>query len=371
MGVYRKGGKWHIDYYFQGRRIREVAGLTKEQAQKALSVRQAEIYQGKFKIQDAKPSPRFEEFAKQFLEWSRANKRSWLRDESLVAHLVRFFRGRTLAEISPWLVERYRQARREAVYRGKPLRPATINREVACIKRMYTLAIQWELVTENPAKGVKLWREDNRRERILTQEEINRLLEHCTGHSRPFVLVALNTGMRVGEILTLTWDQIDLSRGVITLTQTKNGKVRKIPMNRLVSEAIKGLPRRGPYVFGGDKPYGSIKTAFRAACKRAKIRGCRFHDLRHTAATYLVLAGVDLPTVSELLGHSDISLTMRYAHPTPEHKCRAVAALERLIAAPRRHQMDTTAHQSIAAIALTARQARDGPVAQVDRAEVS
>ena len=87
MGVYRKGGKWCIDYYFQGRRIREVAGLTKEQAQKALSVRQAEIYQGKFKIQDAKPSPRFEEFAKQFLEWSRTNKRSWLRDESLVAHL--------------------------------------------------------------------------------------------------------------------------------------------------------------------------------------------------------------------------------------------------------------------------------------------
>ena len=158
---------------------------------------------------------------------------------------------------------------------------------------------------------MKFFPEGGQRTRILTLEEIARLLTACTAHSRPFVLLALNTGVRRGEILGLTWDRIDLAAGVLTLTHTKNGKGRRIPMNDLVREMLRALPRSGPYVFGGDRPYGAIKTAWRAACRPASLNGVRFHDLRHTAATYMVLGGADLPTVKELLGHSDIALTLR------------------------------------------------------------
>jgi len=331
VGVYKKGRSWLIDYYWQGRRIREVAGTTKTQAEKALQTRKADILRGKFSIDRVKPSPRFEDFARDYLEWSRANKRSWRRDEVLVKHLVGFFRGRTLADISPWLVERYRQERRPG------LRPATLNREVACLKRMFSLAVQWSRVGENPAKSVKLWREDNRQERVLTPEEIERLLATCTGHCRAMVLLGLHTGMRLGEILGLTWDHLDLSRGVITLVHTKNGKVRRVPLNETARGLLQSRSREGPYVFGGERPYGSIKTAFRSACRRAGIGRIRFHDLRHTWATYAVLGGVDLRTVQELGGWSSLALVERYSHPTPDARRQAARVVEDAYG----HQTDT------------------------------
>lgn len=106
------------------------------------------------------------------------------------------------------------------------------------------------------------------------------------------MLLALDTGMRLGEILGPTWDQVDVSQEVVTLTRTKSGKGRKVPLNALVQQTLGSLPRSGPYVFGGEKPYGAIKTAWLAAFRRAGIESCRFHDIRHTWATYAVLSGV-------------------------------------------------------------------------------
>ncbi len=329
MAVYRdeKTGKWFIDYYYRGKRIRECAGTNKRMAEQALSIRKAEILQGKFNIEKLTPSPRFEQFTTDFLAWSQANKRSFERDRSLVKNLLGAFRGKLLSEITTWLIEKYKKDRQAAMIHGRPIRPATINREVACLKRMFTKAIEWGKATENPGGKVKLLREDNRRERILTPEEQQRLLAACTAHSRPFVVTALHAGMRLREILNLRWDQVDFGRGYLTVEYTKNGKSRKIPMNRTLTATLKAVTNRGPYVFGGEQPYGAIKTSFKAALLRAGISGCRFHDLRHTFASSLVAAGVDLVTVKELLGHSEISMTMRYSHPTPENKRRAVNLL--------------------------------------------
>jgi len=116
------------------------------------------------------------------------------------------------------------------------------------------------------------------------------------------VLLALNTGMRRGEILSLTWDQVDMARGIITLHHTKNGKVRRLPMNGVVRDTLRNLPRNGPYLFGGDRTYYSIKTAWLSAPRRAGLDRFRFHDLRHTWVSYLVESGVDLRTVQELGG---------------------------------------------------------------------
>ncbi|MHC4278362.1 MAG: tyrosine-type recombinase/integrase [Planctomycetota bacterium] len=348
MGVYRKGDKWFIDYYYHGRRIRELAGHTKTQAEKALQIRKAEILQGKFKIQDVKPSPRFEDFVKQFLEWSRDNKRSWHRDRTLVLPLIRFFGRKCLREITPWIVERYKHERLKATVRGKPIAPATVNRELACLRRMFSLAIRWERADGNPAARFKRLQEPNHAHKILSSEEIDRLLTACTSHSRAMVLLALHTGMRLGEILELTWERVDLSQGVITLIHTKNGRVRRVPLNGAARELLNSWPRSGPYVFGGNRPYGSIKTAFRAACRRAGLGRIRFHDLRHTWATHLVLAGVDLRTVQELGGWSSLALVERYSHPTSEARRHAVQVLESVYSTPDGHHLDTTARPPLA-----------------------
>ncbi len=146
-------------------------------------------------------------------------------------------------------------------------------------------------------------------------------MAECNGHLRPIVQIALNTAMRLREILYLKWCNVDFNRNIIVVTKTKSKKNRNVPMNRLVTETLQGIERKSEYVFCDHKtgePYHSVKTTFGKALKRAGLIGVRFHDLRHTAATMMVMNGVDLATVKEILGHSDIEMTMRYAHPTAE-----------------------------------------------------
>lgn len=356
MALFQKRGKWYIDYRYQGRRIRECVGPSKRAAEQALAARRGEIVQGRFNLQTVKRSPRFEDVAADYKAWARANIRSSVRVAQHLTRLGGYFRGKTLREITPWLVEKYKRDRLQGTVHRRPIRPTTVNRELSCLRRLFNLAIQWGKTESNPVRGVKFFREDGRRERILSPEELQRLLAACTEHSRPFVLLALNTGMRLGEILSLTWEQVDLDRGVITLTRTKNGKVRKVPLNGWVQETLRSFPRSGSWVFGGEKPYGAIKTAWLAACRRAGIKSCRFHDLRHTWASYLVESGVDLRTVQELGGWSSLTLVERYSHPTSDAKWRAVEALGQFIAARDGHQMDTTAAPAVATRALSMRQ---------------
>ena len=155
------------------------------------------------------------------------------------------------------------------------------------------------------------------------------------GRSKPIVTVALHTGMRRGEILNLRWEQIDLQHYFILLDKTKNGTRREIPINSTLEELFKNLPRgfESKYVFVNKdgKPYRDIKRSFHAALKRAGICDFRFHDCRHTTASHLVMAGIDLTTVKELLGHKDIKMTLRYAHLAPGHKRKAVQVLDRIM----------------------------------------
>ena len=370
MALFEKRGQWYIDYYVEGRRVREKIGPSKRLAGRALTARRGEIITGRFRLDDARRSPRFEELAKEYLAWAKANKRAWRRDETHVAHLRRALDGRRLREISPWLVEKYKRERLAAKVKERPIRPTTINRELSCLRRMFNLARQWGKAEQNPVRGVKFFPEDGQRERILSPDEIQPLLGACTDAWRPIVLLALNTGMRRGEILGLTWEQVDLSHRVITLTKTKSGKIRRVPMNDLVWEALRKLPRTGPTLFGGDRRCGAIRTTWLAICERAGLSGVRFHDLRHTAATYMVLGGQDLATVKEILGHSTVTLTMRYTHPTPESKRRAVGILAELLAARDGHQADTTASAVNADAAPSVRSYESGGVAERLKAPV-
>lgn len=166
--------------------------------------------------------------------------------------------------------------------------------------------------------------------------EAGRLLETCSPHVFPIVLCALETGMRRGEILGLRWEDVDLERRILYVGETKTGIPRHVPISSRLAEVLRyragnGL---GEYVFAGapgigkrGRPFHDVRTAFENACRRAGIAGFRFHDLRHTAASHMVMAGVPIKVVGEILGHATVSMTERYSHLLPEHKLRAVDML--------------------------------------------
>jgi integrase len=193
------------------------------------------------------------------------------------------------------------------------------------------------MATEEVSKRVRKVKqlpERNWRLRFLSKEEIPMLINPCEHHLRPIEVTALNTGMRKGEILALKWEQVDLRHGFIFLTDTKNNERRDIPINQTLRDTLEILPRHitSPYVFwqGKGERYMDVRRSFRSALKRAGIKDFVFHDLRHTFASHLVMAGVDLTTIKELLGHKTLAMTMRYAHLAPSHKKKAVEELDQL-----------------------------------------
>ncbi|MHC4196901.1 MAG: site-specific integrase [Planctomycetota bacterium] len=186
--------------------------------------------------------------------------------------------------------------------------------------------------TLKKVRKVKLLKEPPGRLRFLSKEECQALIEVCSPHLRPIVVTALNSGMRKGEILRLRWEQVDLKHGFILLDITKNGERREIPINSTLRATLEAIPHgpKSEYVFvdRNGNPFKDVKRSFRTACRRAGISDFRFHDLRHTFASHLVMGGVDITTVKELLGHKTLTMTLRYAHLAPSHKVNAVRVLE-------------------------------------------
>ena len=310
-------GKWYVDFTFNKKRIRKFGGYTKEQARNTLAKMRIEKLDERLGYKNPKQSDiAFDQFAKEFIEiYSKQNKRSWQRDEASLKNLKPFLKGKKLQDIGPELIERYKAKRKTEVS------PATINRELAFLKTMFNKAVEWGRLESSPLKNVKKFKKPNSKDRILNVGEMKRLINAADNHLEPILIIALNTGMRKGEILSLKWENIKLSKRCIHLEDSKAGKSRDVPMNGLVIEALSAIPQNSEYVFFNSRtggPIQDVKTAFKTACKNAEIRGLRFHDLRHTAATRMVEARVDLVTVSKILGHSSIQMTMRYAHPTPE-----------------------------------------------------
>jgi len=325
-------GKYYLDFTFKGKRIRRFGGYTKEQARVALAKERLDRRDVALGLK--KPAVEevdFGKFADKYLDlYSKVNKRSWRSDETSLAHLKEFFKGEALLSLTAEMVENYKVGRKAEVS------PATVNREIACLKTLFSKAVEWGRLETSPAARVKKLKEPPARERIMDVAETRRLVEAAGPEVRPVIIIALNTGMRRNEILSLHWRDLDLRRGVITIEDSKSGKSRKVPMNEAVHEVLRGLPRTEGVEFVFYNPetgthVKDIKTGFKAACARAKIVGLRLHDLRHTAASKMVEAGVDLVTVSKILGHASIQMTMRYAHPTPENMRSAVLRLGEIL----------------------------------------
>ena len=323
MGIYQVGNIWYIDYYCEGRRVREPASKRKTEAAEMLEARKTDIKRGEFQL-PGKGKIKFEKFAEEYMEYAKANKRSWMRDEVILKHLMPHFKGIPLSKINPKHIEDYKRKRLERV------KPATINRELTLFKFMFSLAGKWKYTNANPVKEVNFLQERQYLMKVLDKEEIKCLINSSTSRLRPIIIMALSTGMRKGEILNLRWSDIDFADCYIYIKESKSNVMRKIPMNSVIVVALKNIKRENDFVFPGprkSKQYSDIFYPFKQACKKAGIKDLRFHDLRHTAATLMVTGGVDLVTVKEILGHSSIEQTMRYAHPTPENKRKAVNVL--------------------------------------------
>jgi len=301
-----KKGKWVIDFTCNGKRIRRVVGHSKEEAKDVMaSLRRklrSEALSEEYGLIRPKKKISFEDFSTQFLElYSKQNKRSWKRDEYSLKPLLAFFKNKNLSDITPDSIEKYKKMRREEVSL------ATVNRELACLKTLFAKAVEWDKTENNPAKKVKLYKENNIKERILTPEEERKLLDAAAPHLKDILTIALNTGMRRNEILGLRWKDINFSKGYINIENSKSGKSRKVPMNSLVLDTFRTMDKTKRYVFYNShtkRCLKNISTSFKSACAEAKIKNLRLHDLRHTCATRMIEAGIDLVTVSKILGHS-------------------------------------------------------------------
>ena len=348
MGVFQRGHHYYIDYWVEGRRFREKAGRTKREAENALATVKADILRGKFSIR-RKVTVTFKDYADRYMiEYSKPNKRSWKRDQASLVQLLPFFGNEPLEKINKFRVEQYQTNRLRG---GK--KPGTVVREMALLKHLYSRAVEEGLVLTNPVKQVRFVRLDNIVTRFPSQQEIALLLEACTEEFQPILATAIFSGMRKAEVLGLRWENVDLVQRVIRVTQTKSGKDRWIPINDSLMEVLVPLKERATsdYVFTSKKSgtrYIDIDYTWKGVLKRSGVQPYKFHQLRHGFASHLVAAGVDLVTVKELLGHSDIRITMRYAHSAPEYKREAVARLNTLFDANNSHNLDTVNASSVA-----------------------
>ena len=357
----------------EGRQIRYTVGqygkITLKRARKLTKEALGEVA-GKKDPQEAKRKARqvaSMETLEQFLdgaygEWVKANRKD---GKATVARLKSCFKAdlikKKLDAITAWQVEKWQSQRRKS---GKAA--STVNRDITALKAALSKAVEWKMLETHPLVTVKPLKVDKHaRTRYLSDDEEKRLrkalaardakmkqerasanvwrkqrgytrLPEFTGyfdHMTPMVLLSINTGIRRGELFQLRWPDVDLKRHILTVrgTTAKAGKTRHIPLNQEALNVLKSWKGRdaNPLVFPGrnGQPFDNVKKAWSALLDTAKVKDFRWHDLRHTFASKLVMAGVDLNTVRELLGHSDLKMTLRYAHLGPEHKAEAVARL--------------------------------------------
>ena len=331
--LYKRGNVYWFDFQINETRYRKSTGKTKRRD--AEDVFHAERERAKMAelvgIQKIK-AYKLVDLAEEYLKWAE-RQRSYKDKKRCIRQLVEVFGNRDMKDLNTREIEQW-QSRRL-----KYNKPSTVNRLLATLKHMVNKGTQWGMASDSVLKqvrNVKLLPENNRRLRFLSIEECQRLIECCHKDLKPIVVVALNTGMRRGEIFGLKWEQVDLSHGFILLDVTKNGERREIPINTTLEYLFKEMLQRSiasKYVFAGKtgKPLTDIKTGFHTALRKAGIHDFRFHDLRHTFASQLVMAGIDITSVKELLGHKSLTMTMRYSHLSPGHKRKAVHVLDRLM----------------------------------------
>lgn len=274
---------------------------------------------GKFVPEVKRDNISFEDFAE---EWYTLHAKNNLIGEyrTKLDMIKRNFAGKRLRDITSKHIEEYKASLVDQV------KASSINRYLTIVKSVFSKAVEWGRLTVSPASKVKKLREDNQRTRFLTEEEIKRLYLEATPKVAEFLTLALNTGMRRSNLLNLQWEDIDFKNGVIHVLKTKSGKGYEIPINNDIRRLLE--PKFHSNRTGKVLDSVNFRKDFEAVVKKSGIADFKLHDLRHTFASYLAMKGVDLYTIAQLLGHSDIKMTQRYAHLSPNHKLLAINMLK-------------------------------------------
>lgn len=258
---------------------------------------------------------------------ARVSHSAYIREKGILDdHLQPAFSG-PLAAIRRGDIQRY------ITKRSGEVSAYSIQKELNCLKHMLRMAMEWEIIPINPAQGIKPPKVPAGRIRYLQPGELKAATEGCPEWLRPIVVLAACTGMRRSEILRLRWLDIDFKNNRVLLPQTKNGEGRIVYLNQMAVAALQSVKPSVRPPKPTDCPFGTIdgshaSVTFSRVCKRLGIHDFRFHDLRHTAASWLRMQGADIHTVALLLGHKDLRMAARYQHLSPTFLSDAVNRLD-------------------------------------------
>lgn len=356
--IYKRGKNWYIDVRHNSRRIRKKIGVSKHLAE--LALKDAEIKLIKDEYDFERKDITIDLLTEKFLDYNRTNHRQSTvkRYKAVTDHLKRYLSQKRknivmLSQLKPEAIEGYKAFRRDEWINpnGKSLdsdnirkgaRARTVNLELEAIKTMLNLAIKWDYLKANPMKLVKPLKVDDKKPlRFLTEDECERFLQATPKHLYPIYFTFLSTGMRKSELEYLRWNDINLKNRLIYIRKKpdwlpKTGE-REIPIGDELLKVLKNYKENSndtskeDFVFDiidSGKSHNMLRTELIKIGKLAEIKDLtKVHTLRHTFASHLVMAGVDLPTIQKLMGHSDIETTMLYAHLAPEHLSNAVNKL--------------------------------------------
>jgi integrase len=344
-GIYKRKdrpGLWISWIDAQGRRRRRKTDVqSTHQAKSALSAELIKVEQSKVLGFTPPGEETFAEVARRFLahQKARLTLKAYEREKGIVeGHLTPFFACK-LSAIRRVDVQRY------VTKRSGDVSAHSTQKELNVMKHLLNLAVEWEIIPFNPSQGVKSPKVPAGRMRYLQPKELRLLLDACSEWLRPIVALAVSTGMRRGEILGLRWLDVDTIHSRIMLPQTKNGDGRIIYLNKSAQAIIEFLPlesdsKATDKLFRGITPE-QVSITFKRVCVAIEISDFRFHDLRHTAASWLRMQGADIHTVAQLLGHKDLRMAARYQHLSPTFLAEAVGRLDTVFGDLSHHSVTT------------------------------
>lgn len=299
-----------------------------------------------------------------YAPWIRQHRKDAEKTLDRIELHFKYLYDRPMSELNLWIIEKWRSKRLKS-----NISKVTVNRDIATLKAAISKAVEWKILSEHPIMEVKPLKVSKiGKVRYLSEAEEKRLMNTLASRDRkiirgrisfnqwrrdrgypelpslagcvygdhltPIILIALNTGLRRGEIFNLRWEDINFHTKTLTVhgETAKSGERRYVPLNKEIIVVLKNWQNNNQYgelVFPGKdrKPLKEIKSTWYPVRDKAKIKNFRFHDLRHTFASKLVMKGIPLNTVRELLGHADLKMTLRYSHLAPDHMADAVAIL--------------------------------------------
>ena len=334
--IYQRGKTWYLDYRVDGEHIRKPIGTNKKLAEVALKDIELKLFKGEIKA--PKPKKKILEFIDEFLKSYKATMKptTYNRYRAVMDHFTAFLEDnealKTLDQVSPAHIEQFK------LYRLESVTHKTANFELSVVRTLFNHAKKFGYIGKNPVTNIQKIRTSRKQPRFFSEEEIAAIMEVCDDYFKALFSTLLCTGIRRGELKFLEWSDIDFEKGIIKIQvkdywEPKGRRSREIPIHdklRSILEKHKQKYGNNRWVFTKDngEQLDHLWRRFQSILKKADVKDATVHTWRHTFASHLVMAGVDVPTVQKLMGHRDIQTTMIYAHLAPDHLKTSLNRLE-------------------------------------------